>query len=130
MDDAERILGQLREEPWTPFPGAVNLLSQLDPAGVPVLLAALDDPNTRIRAMITRYSAGSSMRGAPSFTSSAVTPSFRRFTSSMKAGGKLHSRPTIRPTFAILELLVEGVAKSEERRGGAYPLRSSPLATP
>ena len=54
MDDAERILGQLREEPWTPFPDAVDLLSRLDPAGVPALLAALDDPNKRIRAMVTR----------------------------------------------------------------------------
>ena len=54
MDDAERILGQLREEPWTPFPDAVDLLGRLAPEGVPALLAALADPNKRIRAMVTR----------------------------------------------------------------------------
>src|SRR6185503_20330660 len=42
------------------------------------------------------------MRGAPSLTSSASTPSLRRLTSSMKAGGKLHSRPTINPIFVFM----------------------------
>ena len=51
--------------------------------------------------MITRYSGGPSIRGAPSFTYSAVTPASRRFTSSMNAGGKDHSRPTISPTFVV-----------------------------
>ena len=52
--------------------------------------------------MMTRYSAGSSMRGAPSVTNSATTPSSRRFTSSMNAGGKDHSRPTMRPIFVVM----------------------------
>src|SRR4051812_2257683 len=54
MDDAIRILGQLREEPWTPFPEAVDLLTRLAPAALPALLAALDDPHPRIRSMVTR----------------------------------------------------------------------------
>jgi HEAT repeat protein len=54
MDDAERILGQLREEPWTPFPEAVDLLSQVAPEGAPALIRARDDPTTRSRAMATR----------------------------------------------------------------------------
>jgi HEAT repeat protein len=54
VDDAERILGQLREEPWTPFPEAVDLLTRLPPGGAPALLAALSDPNNRIRAMVAR----------------------------------------------------------------------------
>jgi HEAT repeat protein len=54
MDDAERILGQLREDPWTPFPDAVDLLTRLPPAGAPALRAALTDPNARLRAMAAR----------------------------------------------------------------------------
>jgi HEAT repeat protein len=54
MDDAERILGQLREEPWTPFPDAVDLLTRLPPEAAPALRAALTDPNARIRAMAAR----------------------------------------------------------------------------
>ena len=54
MDDAERILGQLREEPWTPFPDAVDLLTRLPPGAAPTLIAALTDPNPRIRAMVAR----------------------------------------------------------------------------
>jgi HEAT repeat protein len=54
MDDAERILGQLREEPWTPFPDAVDLLARLPPDAAPTLIAALADPNARIRAMVAR----------------------------------------------------------------------------
>src|SRR6266478_5881576 len=45
------------------------------------------------------------MRVPPSLTNSATTPSSRRFTSSMKAGGKDHSRPTIRPTFKVIRFL-------------------------
>lgn len=54
MDAAERILDQLREEPWTPFPDAVALLGQLPPIAAPTLIAALADPNKRIRAMAAR----------------------------------------------------------------------------
>ncbi len=52
--------------------------------------------------MITAYSRGSSIRLPPSLTKSATTPWSRRLTSSMKAGGKDHSRPTIRPTFSVM----------------------------
>src|SRR5579885_755749 len=38
----------------------------------------------------------------PRVTNSAVTPSSRRLTSSIKAGGKDHSRPTISPTFKVI----------------------------
>ena len=42
------------------------------------------------------------MDGAPILANSAVTPAFRRATSSMKAGGKDHSRPTRRPTVFVM----------------------------
>jgi hypothetical protein len=44
------------------------------------------------------------MRVPPSFTNSAVTPSFapKVFTRSMNAGGKLNSRPHNSPTFFIV----------------------------
>src|SRR6266516_3221472 len=45
------------------------------------------------------------MRVPPSLTNSATTPSSRRLTSSMKAGGKDHSRPTSRPTFSVIRQL-------------------------
>src|SRR2546425_3462092 len=45
------------------------------------------------------------MRVPPSLTNSATTPSSRRLTSSMKAGGKDHSRPTSRPTFRVIRKL-------------------------
>src|SRR5712692_5325131 len=45
------------------------------------------------------------MRVPPSLTSSATTPSLRRFTSSMKTGGKDHSRPMSRPTFNVITFL-------------------------
>src|SRR5881392_2705171 len=45
------------------------------------------------------------MRVPPSLTNSATTPSSRRLTSSMKAGGKDHSRPTNRPTFSVIRQL-------------------------
>src|SRR5574340_148270 len=45
------------------------------------------------------------MRTASSDTYSAVTPASRRFTSSMKAGGNDHSRPTIRPTLNVMTSL-------------------------
>src|SRR5947209_8361752 len=54
MDDAARILDQLREEPWTPFPEAVDLLGRLPVEAAPALIAALDDPNRHIRAMAAR----------------------------------------------------------------------------
>src|SRR5260370_29384881 len=45
------------------------------------------------------------MRVPPSLTNSATTSSSRRLTSSMKAGGKDHSRPTSRPTFKVIRVL-------------------------
>src|SRR5260370_20053963 len=45
------------------------------------------------------------MRVPPSLTNSATTFSLRRLTSSMKAGGKDHSRPTSRPTFKVIRML-------------------------
>src|SRR5260370_37486327 len=45
------------------------------------------------------------MRVPPSLTNSATTPSSRWLTSSMKAGGKDHSRPTSRPTFSVIRQL-------------------------
>ena len=53
-----------------------------------------------------RTGTGSSIAGAPSWTNSAMTPASRRFTSSMNAGGKLHSRPTISPIFVLTSLLL------------------------
>src|SRR5687768_1321938 len=41
------------------------------------------------------------MRVPPSLTYSATTPSSRRATSSMNAGGNDHSRPTSKPIFCI-----------------------------
>src|ERR1700694_795941 len=49
------------------------------------------------------------MRVLPSLTYSAITPSSRRFTSSMKAGGNDHSRPTNKPTFSVIALLPRSV---------------------
>src|SRR5678816_653052 len=51
-----------------------------------------------MRSTITSYGTASSCAGAPIFTNSTVTPSSRFWTASMSAGGKDHSRPTIRPT--------------------------------
>src|SRR2546421_4035503 len=45
------------------------------------------------------------MRVPPSLTNSATTSSSRRLTSSMKAGGKDHSRPTSRPIFKVIRVL-------------------------
>src|SRR5258708_38136201 len=45
------------------------------------------------------------MRGPPSWTNSATTSSSRRLTSSMKAGGKDHARPTSRSTFKVIRVL-------------------------
>ncbi len=42
------------------------------------------------------------MRVPPSLAYSAITPSFRLLTSSIKAGGQDHSRPTITPILSIL----------------------------
>src|SRR6266699_458383 len=47
---------------------------------------------------------GSAIRVLPSLTNSATTPSSRRFTSSRKAGGNDHSRPTSKPTFNVITL--------------------------
>src|SRR2546422_128423 len=64
-----------------------------------------------MRSTITLYFAGSPMRVPPSFTNSAATPSFlpSSFTRTIKAGGKLYSRPQRRPTFFICVLLQEPV---------------------
>src|ERR1700732_3175996 len=57
-----------------------------------------------MRSTMTLYFAGSSMRVPPSFTNSAVTPSFapKVLTRSINAGGKLNSRPHNSPTFFIV----------------------------
>src|SRR5215467_8898542 len=61
------------------------------------------------------------MRVLPSLTNSATTPSSRRFTSSMKAGGKDHSRPTSRPTFNfILQISFPFPSRSLARAYGAH----------
>ncbi len=53
--------------------------------------------------MRTSYGQGRSIAVAPIRAYSTVTPASRFATSSMKAGGKDHSRPTRRPTvFAML----------------------------
>src|SRR5689334_19803529 len=45
------------------------------------------------------------MLAAPIWTNSASTPSLRRATSSMKAGGNDHSRPTNSPTLSVMAFL-------------------------
>src|SRR6476661_6987890 len=68
-----------------------------------------------MRSTITAYGFGWSIAVPPSFTYSASTPSSRRFTSSMNAGGKDHSLPTSRPIFSMRFDLVwdEGQRVSE-----------------
>src|SRR6266513_279102 len=60
-----------------------------------------------MRSTMTLYRAGSPMRVPPSFTISAVTPSRAPsfLTRSIKAGGKLYSRPQRRPTVFMFVLL-------------------------
>src|SRR2546427_2414566 len=60
-----------------------------------------------MRSTMTLYRAGSPMRVPPSFTISAVTPSLAPsfLTRSIKAGGKLYSRPQRRPTVFMFVLL-------------------------
>src|SRR3954447_19973017 len=71
-----------------------------------------------MRSTITLYGIGSSIAVPPSFTYSASTPASRLATSSMKAGGKDHSRPVSRPTFTMsvsgsrLMVQVSGVPRS------------------
>src|SRR5580693_8408228 len=55
-----------------------------------------------MRSTRTAYGTGSSMRVPPSLAYSATTPALRRLTSSIKAGGHDHSRPTITPIFDIV----------------------------
>src|SRR5262245_2383416 len=45
------------------------------------------------------------MRVPPSWANSATTPASRRLTSSIKAGGNDHSRPTSKPTFCVMARL-------------------------
>src|SRR5581483_12051990 len=55
-----------------------------------------------MRSTMTAYSHGSFMRVPPSLTNSAVTPAWRRLTSSINFGGNDHSRPTMRPIFRVM----------------------------
>ena len=65
--------------------------------------------------MITSYRLGSSILTAPTFTNSAVTPASRRLTSSRKAGGNDHSRPTNRPTrFVMMSSLVAAASGRDQ----------------
>src|SRR5688500_17567989 len=61
-----------------------------------------------IRSIITAYSPGTPIRVMSSDTYSATTPVWRRFTSSMKAGGNDHSRPTRRPIFCSIGCVLRG----------------------
>src|SRR5687768_5645642 len=81
-----------------------------------------------MRSMITSYSRGSSWRVPPSFTYSATTSASRRLTSSMNAGGKDHSRPTISPTFAIMLYVLQSVVASDVLPDHALPVR--PIVRP
>src|SRR5687768_11683 len=76
-----------------------------------------------MRSMITSYSRGSSWRVPPSFTYSATTSASRRLTSSMNAGGKDHSRPTMSPTFAIMLCVLQSIVASDVLPDHALPVR-------
>src|SRR5688500_15218358 len=81
-----------------------------------------------MRSMMTSYSRGSSWRVPPSFTYSATTSASRRLTSSMNAGGKDHSRPTMSPTFAIMLCVLQSVVASDVLPDHALPIR--PIVRP
>src|SRR6266700_2136773 len=74
--------------------------------------------------MMTASGLGSAIRVLPSLTNSATTPSSRRFTSSRKAGGNDHSRPTSRPTFNVITLppVNRGrqCSRQDDRKGRPY----------
>src|SRR5262245_13893387 len=53
------------------------------------------------------------MRVPPSLANSAMTPAFRRFTSSMNFGGNDHSRPTRSPTFFMTTSIVSADVERE-----------------
>src|SRR5687767_10844188 len=76
-----------------------------------------------MRSMITSYSRGSSWRVPPRDTNSATTSASRRLTSSMKAGGKDHSRPTIRPTFTIMWCVLRSVVAGDVLPDHVLPVR-------
>src|SRR5688572_29244721 len=76
-----------------------------------------------MRSMMTSYSRGSSWRVPPSFTNSATTSASRRLTSSMNAGGKDHSRPTMSPTFAIMLCVLQSIVASDVLPDHALPVR-------
>src|SRR5688572_33396263 len=56
-------------------------------------------------------------------TYSATTPVWRRFTSSMNAGGKDHSRPTRRPIFCSIGRVLRGWLGEHNAPGAAVHLR-------
>src|SRR6266536_4442947 len=69
------------------------------------------------------------MRVPPSLTNSATTPSSRRLTSSMKAGGKDHSRPTSRPTFSVIrQLPSRSIVTADVHADHLLPIR--PIVNP
>src|SRR5687768_15922161 len=55
-----------------------------------------------MRSMRTSYGTGASKNSPPTLANSATTPASRRLTSSMNAGGQLHSLPTNRPTRLVI----------------------------
>src|SRR3970040_2427426 len=54
-----------------------------------------------MRSTMTAYGHASFMRVPPSLAYSAMTPVLLRLTSSIKAGGHDHSRPTMTPILSI-----------------------------
>src|SRR5579859_2336086 len=69
------------------------------------------------------------MRVPPILTYSATTPSSRRLTSSMKAGGNDHSRPTSRPTFRVIgRLPSRSIVTADVHSNHLLPIR--PVVNP
>src|SRR5579885_2372408 len=64
----------------------------------------------------------------PRVTNSAVTPSSRRLTSSIKAGGKDHSRPTISPTFKVIGCSLHSIVPVNIQLQHMLPVR--PVVAP
>src|SRR4051812_23283636 len=54
LKNTAEALAELRADPWFPYPEAVDLLTAFGEAGVPDLVAALDDSETRIREVAAR----------------------------------------------------------------------------
>ncbi len=76
-----------------------------------------------IRSMSTSYGTGASKNSPPTLAYSATTPRSRRLTSSMKAGGQDHSRPTNNPMRFVMRPPV--VARRGNRAHGVEREASS-----